>query len=98
MVRASRLMALILASLILVGMVGTDIAAAQMDTGESYLGERMINGMFNLWPAAAIVVFIGLIAGGVVGFYKLDRATAVLLLAASAFLAYHFYWLPGHRV
>jgi len=97
-VRACPLIALVVATLLVVGNLSTGIATAQMDTGESYWGEHMINAIGNLWPAAAIGVFVAFTAGAVTGFYQVDRATIVFLLAASAYLAYHFYWQPAHQV
>jgi hypothetical protein len=98
MVRAYPFTVILVATLVLVGILGTGIAAAQMDTGESYWGEHMINAIVNLWPAAAIALFVVFVAGAIVGFYSLDRVTIAILLAASVYLAYHFYWLPTHRV
>ncbi len=98
MVRAYRFTAVVVAALVFVGSLGTGIASAQMDTGESYWGEHMINAIANLWPGVAIVLFLLFIAGAIAGFYVLDSSTIVLLLAASGYLAYHFYWLPAHRV
>lgn len=76
--------------------LGAGIAEAQMNTGESYLGEQIMNAIFHLWPTVAIVVLTALVAGGVLGVYDLGRATMLFLLAAAAFLAYHFYWQPTH--
>lgn len=98
MVRGYPLIALVVATLLIVGNLGPGIATAQMDTGESYWGEHMINAIVNLWPAAAIAVSIAFTGGAVAGFYQLDRATIVFLLAASVYLAYHFYWQPAHQV
>ncbi|HET7264487.1 MAG TPA: hypothetical protein VFL28_07455 [bacterium] len=86
----------VIATLLIVSIVGIGVAQAQLDTGESYWGERMMNGIFNLWPAAAIAIFTALLAGGVFGLYELDRTSMLVLAAASAFLAYHFYWQPAH--
>jgi hypothetical protein len=97
LVRAYPLIALVVATLLVVGPLSTG-ATAQMDTGESYWGEHMINAIANLWPAAAIAVFVAFTGGAVAGFYQLDRATIVFLLAASVYLAYHFYWQPAHQV
>ena len=97
MARAYPLIALVVATLLVVGNLSTGIVTAQMDTGESYWGEQMINAIANLWPAAAIGVFVAFTGGAVAGFYQLDRATIVFLLAASAYLAYHFYWQPAHQ-
>ena len=94
--RAHTLSALIIAPLLIVSILGIGVAEAQLDTGESYWGENMMNGIFHLWPAVAIAIFAGLLAGGVFGLYELDRATMLFLFAASAFLAYHFYWRPIH--
>jgi hypothetical protein len=95
-VRTRPLSVLVIAILLVVGILGVGIAEAQLDTGESYWGEHMINGIFNLWPAAAIAIFTAFLTGGVFGLYELDAATMLFLLAASAFLAYHFYWQPAH--
>jgi uncharacterized membrane protein AbrB (regulator of aidB expression) len=94
--RARPLSLLVIATLLLVSILGVGVAEAQLDTGESYWGEQMINGIFDLWPAVAIAILTGLLAGGVFGFYELDATTMLVLLAASAFLAYHFYWQPTH--
>lgn len=98
MVRAYRFTAAVVAALVFVGSLGTGMASAQVDTGESYWGEHMINAIANSWPAVAIVLFLLFIAGAIAGFYTLDRSTIVLLLAASVYLAYRFYWVPAHRV
>ncbi len=87
---------LVIATLLIVTIVGTGVAEAQLDTGESYWGEHIMNGIFGLWPAALIAVFTALLAGGVFGLYELDRTSMLVLAAASAFLAYHFYWQPAH--
>jgi hypothetical protein len=92
------LIALVVATLLIVGNLSPGIATAQMDTGESYWGEQMINAIANLWPAVAIAIFVAFTGGAVAGFYQLDRATIVLLLAASVYLGYHFYWQPAHQV
>lgn len=98
MVRAYRFTAALVAALVFVGSLGTAMASAQTDTGESYWGEHMINAIANSWPAVAIVLFLLFIAGAIAGFYTLDRSTILLLLAASVYLAYRFYWVPAHRV
>ena len=94
--RARSLSVLMIAILLSVIILGVGIAEAQLDTGESYWGEHMMNGIFHLWPAVAIAILTGLLAGGVFGLYELDATSMLFLLAASAFLAYHFYWHPAH--
>jgi hypothetical protein len=87
---------LVIATALIIIVMGAGIAEAQMDTGESYWGEHMIDGIVHLWPAVAIAILTGLVAGGMLGLYELDCASILLMLAASAFLAYHFYWQPAH--
>lgn len=94
--RAGPLSVLVIATLLVVTVLGAGVAEAQMDTGESYWGEHMINAIVHLWPAVAIVLLAGLLAAGVFGLFEMDRATKLFLLAAAAFLAYHFYWQPAH--
>jgi hypothetical protein len=94
--RARPASVLVIAILLIVSILGLGIAEAQLDNGESYWGEHMINGIFHLWPAVVIAILVGLLAGGMFGIYELDAATMLFLLAASAFLAYHFYWQPAH--
>ena len=94
--RTRPLSLLVIATLLIVGMLGVGIAEAQLDTGESYWGEHVMNGIFNLWPIVVIAILIGLLAGGAFGLYELDAASMLFLLAVSAFLAYHFYWQPTH--
>jgi hypothetical protein len=94
--RTRSLSMLAIATLLIVSILGVGIAEAQLDTGESYWGEHMMNGIFHLWPAVAIAILTWLLAGGVFGLYELDAASMLFLLAASAFLAYHFYWHPAH--
>lgn len=94
--RARPLIALAAATLTIVAILGAGIAEAQLDNGESYWGEHMVTAIFHIWPAVAIVVLMVFLAGGLVGFYELDRTTIVFLLAASAYLGYHFYWQPAH--
>ena len=92
--RARPFVALVVATLVLVTIFGASVAQAQdmFGTGESYWGEHTMNAIFNLWPALAIIVFTALLAGATIGFYELDRATALLLFGASVYLVYHFYW------
>jgi hypothetical protein len=96
--RARSLIVLMLATLIFVTILGASVGRAQdmFGTGESYWGEHMMNAIFNLWPAVAIIVFGFLLMGGMVGFYPLDRATVLMLFGTSAYLIYHFYWQPAH--
>lgn len=95
-VRARPLSVVVIAILLVVSILGVGIAEAQLDTGESYWGEHIMNGIFHLWPAVVIVILTAFLTGGVFGLYELDAATMLFLLAASAFLAYHFYWQPAH--
>ena len=94
--RARPLSVLVIATLVIVSILGVSVAEAQLDNGESYWGENIMNGIFHLWPAVAIAILLGLLAGGVFGLYELDATSMLFLLAASAFLAYHFYWQPAH--
>jgi hypothetical protein len=96
--RARSLLVLVVATLIIITVLGAAVGEAQdlFGTGESYWGEHMVNTLFNTWPAVAVVVFAGLLAGGMVGFYELDRGSSFLLLATSIYLVYHFYVQPAH--
>ncbi len=98
--RTRTLYVLVIAALCIVGILSVGIAEAQqlLDTGESYWGENILNGIFNLWPAVAIAIFTALLAGGVFGLYELGATSMLFLMAVSAILAYHFYWHPAHPV
>jgi hypothetical protein len=85
-----------IATLLIVSSLTARVAEGQTATGESYWGEHTLNGIFQTWPAVAIAVFAGFLAGGMLGLYELDTASVLFLLAGIAFLAYHFYWHPVH--
>ena len=95
-VRIRSVAVFVVAALLMVTVAGGGIARAQLETGESYWGEHMLNGIASLWPAVVIAVCVGVLAGAVVGFYEIDRGSLVFLLGVSGFLAYRFYWQPAH--
>lgn len=78
--------------IVCLGIPGT--AAGQAGTDESYWGEHTLNGFVRAWPAVAIVVLAAPLAAAMLGVLELDATTALFLLAAIAFLTFHFYWQP----
>jgi len=78
--------------IVTIGSVGT--AAGQSVPEESYWGEHTLNSFVRAWPALAIAVLTAPIVGAMLGVYELDASTMLFLLAAIAFIAYHFYWQP----
>ena len=75
-----------------IGSVGT--AAGQAGTEESYWGEHTLNGFARAWPALAIAVLAAPMVGAMLGVFELGASSMLFLLAAIAFIAYHFYWQP----
>ena len=89
-----RLLTAAVATLLIVtiGSVGT--AAGQSAVEESYWGEHTLNSFARAWPALAIAVLTAPMVGAMLGVFELDTSSTLFLLAAIAFIAYHFYWQP----
>jgi len=82
--------------LLIVSVLTAHVAEAQSPTDESYWGEHTLNGIVQTWSVVALVVFGGLLAGGILGLYELDTASLLFLLAGLALLGYHVYWRHVH--
>lgn len=78
--------------LLTLSVLSSGIATGRPAIGGSYWAENTLNKVITAWPQIAIAVLVGLLVAGMVGFYVLDWAPTVLLLAAIALLVYEFYW------
>jgi hypothetical protein len=84
-----------LAALLIISLPAVRVQA-QSPTGGAYWGQHTLDSFAQIWPVVALVVFGALLAGGLFGFYDLDSASLIFLLAGLAFLGYHLYRHPVH--
>ena len=68
-------------------------ATGQTDD-ESYWGEHTLNGFVRVWPAVVIALLAAPLVAAILGILELDATSALVLLAAIAFMAFHYYLQP----
>ena len=81
-------------ALILIVCLGIPGTATGQTDDESYWGEHTLNGFVRVWPAVVIAVLAAPLAAATLGFFELDATSALVLLAAIAFLTFHYYLQP----
>ncbi|HKX16951.1 MAG TPA: hypothetical protein VJT33_02940 [bacterium] len=81
-------------ALVLIVCLGIPGTATGQTDDESYWGEHTLNGFVRVWPAVVIAVLAAPLVAAVLGIFELDATSALVLLAAIAFMTFHYYLQP----
>lgn len=81
-------------ALLLIVCLGIPGTAAGQTDDESYWGEHTLNGFVRVWPAVVIALLAAPLVAAMLGIFELDATSALVLLAAIAFMTFHYYLQP----
>lgn len=81
-------------ALVLIVCLGVPGTAMGQTDDESYWGEHTLNGFVRVWPAVVIALLAAPLVGAMLGIFELGATSVLVLLAAIAFMTFHYYLQP----